>query len=99
MTVVQDGRDELALLSWYLEFWLDSKISSYWIGSEAAPWYADLSGPPGRMLELTDPSYIVAPIGFELYCPAGRGMSEITQGLALSIVVLEVSESGCGTPR
>ncbi len=95
VTIVHEGNPELARLSWYLEFWLDLPVTGYWVGVGPAPWYADLAGPPDDVTDLTAPSYIIAPPGFEARCPAARSLPEIGQGLSLPVVVLEVPDSEC----
>src|SRR5207245_474841 len=53
ITVLEDGSDALASVSRYLKFWLDIPVTGYWVGSGAAPWYADLRGEPAPTPELS----------------------------------------------
>lgn len=99
ITVVQDGSDALASVSRYLKFWLDIPVTGYWVGSGAAPWYADLSGEAARAVERTAASYVLASPGFETFCPGAHAAPGIEPGPALPVVVLEVPKAGCGKPE
>ncbi|HZE75286.1 MAG TPA: glycosyltransferase family 39 protein [Gemmatimonadales bacterium] len=99
ITVVQDGSDALASVSRYLKFWLDIPVTGYWVGSGAAPWYADLSGEAAHAVDRTAASYVVASPGFETLCPGAHPAPEIEPGPALPVVVLEVPKAGCGKPE
>lgn len=95
-TVVHRDTAPMSDLSVYAKFWLDERVTVYWVGDKRPPWYADSIGPPAEAVRRTGASYLVGDPGVALLCPQGRTVAERVRGPKLPVQVIAVPATGCG---
>ena len=70
--VVPANAESDGVLSYYGKFWLGDRLTVYWTGAHAPPWYADASGAASDVVaRRRRPRISSACPGVEALCPAG----------------------------
>ena len=97
-TVVPEDADPMAALSYYGKFWLADRLTIYWTGTGAPPWYVDSTGMASDVVARTQPTHLVGLPGLEALCPAGTVLAGAAAPDSLVAQVIAVPAAGCAPP-
>ena len=97
-TVVPADADPMAALSYYGKFWLADRLTIYWTGAAAPPWYVDSTGTVADAVSRTKATHLVGLPGVEALCPGGTVLADSAAPDSLVARVVAVPPAGCARP-